>query len=69
MDESSRLPETLIYVGDTDFRSFCHDSLDEVMEFVVRLLKDEYKLIVNGDKTERTKVGHLDLGVDQSAWR
>jgi hypothetical protein len=27
------------------------------------------KLIVNADKTENTKVGHLDMGVDQSAWR
>ena len=33
------------------------------------LFKDEYKLIVNADKTENTKVGHLDMGVDQSAWR
>ncbi len=36
---------------------------------MVPLFKDEYKLIVNADKTENTKVGHLDIGVDQSAWR
>ncbi len=39
------------------------------MEVVVPLFKDEYKLIVNADETENTKVGHLDMGVDQSAWR
>ena len=58
-----------IYADDTDFLSFCQDYLDEVMEVVVPLFKDEYKLIVNADKTENTKVGHLDMGVDQSAWR
>jgi hypothetical protein len=69
VDELSRLPETLIYADDTDFLSFCQDYLDEVLEVVVPLFKNEYKLIVNADKTERTRVGHLDMGVDQSAWR
>ena len=69
VDELSRLPETLIYADDTDFLSFCQDYLDEVMKVVVPLFKDEYQLIVNAEKTERTRVGHLDMGVDQSAWR
>ncbi len=38
---------------------------------MVPLFKDEYKLIVNAEKTGKfnTKVGHLDMDVDQSAWR
>ena len=59
VDELSRLPKTLIYADDTDFLRFCQDYLDEVLEVVVPLFKNEYKLIVNADKTERTRVGHL----------
>ena len=39
------------------------------MEIVVPLFRDEYQLIVNAEKTEKTKVGHLDMEVEQSAWR
>ncbi len=49
VNEFSRLPETSIYVDDTDFITFCQDYLDEVIEVVVPLFKDEYKLIVNAD--------------------
>ncbi len=59
VDELSRLPKTLIYADDTDFLRFCQDYLDEVLEVVVPLFKNKYKLIVNADKTERTRVGHL----------
>ncbi len=59
----------MIYADDTDFLSFCQDYLYGVMEVVVPLFKDEYKLIVNAEKTERTRVGHLDMDFDQSAWR
>jgi hypothetical protein len=41
LDELCRLPETLIYADKSDFLSFCHDYLDEVMEVVVPLLEDE----------------------------
>ncbi len=45
-------------------------SFESIFDFpVVPLFKNEYNLIVNADKTERTRVGHLDMGVDQSAWR
>ncbi len=39
------------------------------MEVVLLLFTDECELIVNADKTEKTKFGHLYMGVDQHAWR
>ncbi len=66
---SRRLPESLIRADDTDFLSFCQEYLDEVMEVVVPLFKAEYNLmIVNVDKTEKNKYGHLEMELDQSAW-
>ncbi len=64
----------MLYADDTHFFSFCQDYFDEVMEVVAPLFEYEYKLnhdqlIVNADKTEKTKVGHPFMIVDQSAWR
>ena len=64
-----KLPEILIYADDTDFISLNPVFLEEVMNIVGPLFQEVYKLIVNEDKTERTNIGHSDLGVDQSKWR
>ncbi len=60
------VPETLIYarrrhsISLHDLLSFCQDDIDEVMEVVVLLFKDEYTSIANADKTEKNRVGLLD---------
>ncbi len=33
------------------------------------LFREDFKLIVNDDKTENTLVGHSDMSADQKAWR
>ncbi len=45
------------------FQDYRND-VTEVVELVVPLFKDKYKLIVNANKPEKNKVGHLDMGVD-----
>ena len=34
-----------------------------------KFIFSEFHLLVNVDKTERTVIGHSDMGVNQSAWR
>ena len=59
------LIEKLIYADDTDFIRLSLDSkyLDSV------IFRNQFNLLVNVDKTERTTVGHQDMDVDQSLWK
>jgi len=67
-DANIGLPDNAIYADDTDFISLCAKFLDMVQHTVGPIFS-EFNLLVNVDKTERTVIGHSDMGVNQSAWR
>jgi len=62
------LPEFAIYADDTDFISTCSTYLDLIQKAVGPIFA-EFNLIVNVDKTERTTLGHTDIGVNQEEWK
>jgi hypothetical protein len=68
-DKLIGLPESLVYADDTDFVSFVREYLDRLITVLGPLFREDFKLIVNDDKTENTLVGHSDMGADQKAWR
>ena len=68
-DKLIGLPESLVYADDTDFVSFVREYLDRLITVLGPLFREDFKLIVNDDKTENTLVGHSDMEADQKAWR
>ena len=61
-------PEYALYADDTDFISTCSTYLDLIQQEVGPIFA-EFNLIVNVDKTERTTLGHTDIGVNQEEWK
>lgn len=64
-DLNVHLPLEAIYADDTDFISMFAEFLDEIQARVGPIF-EEFNLLVNVDKTERTVIGHPDLVNDQS---
>ena len=62
------LPEYAIYADDTDFISTCSTYLDLIQQAVGPIFA-EFNFIVNVNKTERTTLGHTDMGVNQDDWK
>ncbi len=58
-----------LYADDTDFVSNVREYLDRLITVLGPLLREDFKLLVNDDKTENTLVGHSDMGADPKAWR
>ena len=66
-DVTNGLPYNAIYADDVDFISLDKAFLDKILQDVHPIF-GESDIIVNILKTDHTTVGHVDLGVDQSAW-
>jgi hypothetical protein len=68
VDANSGLPSEAIYADDTDFISLSEEYLNSVLHAIGPIF-GEFNLLVNVDKTDRSKIGHSDVVDDQTSWQ